>query len=82
MGMRTAREGEGSESRAVRETSSAARQWRGEVGEEDVGGPTPATTQHALQMPGGPSRAAVADDDDELSRLLSLAEADLDAGHL
>uniref|UniRef100_A0A0E0H5H2 Uncharacterized protein n=1 Tax=Oryza nivara TaxID=4536 RepID=A0A0E0H5H2_ORYNI len=33
-------------------------------------------------MPGSPSRAAVADDDDELSRLLSLAEADLDAGHL
>uniref|UniRef100_A0A0E0PVG0 Uncharacterized protein n=1 Tax=Oryza rufipogon TaxID=4529 RepID=A0A0E0PVG0_ORYRU len=40
MGMRTAGEGEGSESRAVRETSSAARRWRGEVGEEDVGGPT------------------------------------------
>lgn len=35
-------------------------------------------------MPGGPSRAADADDDDddELSRLLSLAEADLEAGRL
>uniref|UniRef100_A0A0E0B052 Uncharacterized protein n=1 Tax=Oryza glumipatula TaxID=40148 RepID=A0A0E0B052_9ORYZ len=44
--------------------------------------PTPATTQHAPPMPGGPSRVADADDDDELSRLLSLAEANLDAGHL
>uniref|UniRef100_A0A0E0BZU1 Uncharacterized protein n=1 Tax=Oryza meridionalis TaxID=40149 RepID=A0A0E0BZU1_9ORYZ len=33
-------------------------------------------------MPDGPSRTADADDDDELSRLLYLAGADLDAGHL
>ncbi|XP_066160375.1 vegetative cell wall protein gp1-like [Oryza sativa Japonica Group] len=44
--------------------------------------PTPATTQHAPPMPGGPSRVADADDDDELSHLLSLAEANLNAGHL
>uniref|UniRef100_A0A0D3H456 Uncharacterized protein n=1 Tax=Oryza barthii TaxID=65489 RepID=A0A0D3H456_9ORYZ len=33
-------------------------------------------------MPGGPSRVADADDDDELSHLLSLAEANLNARHL
>uniref|UniRef100_A0A0E0F3Y5 Uncharacterized protein n=1 Tax=Oryza meridionalis TaxID=40149 RepID=A0A0E0F3Y5_9ORYZ len=44
--------------------------------------PIPATTQHAPPMPSGPSCAAVADDGDELSHLLSLAEADLDDGHL
>uniref|UniRef100_A0A0E0FUM0 Uncharacterized protein n=1 Tax=Oryza nivara TaxID=4536 RepID=A0A0E0FUM0_ORYNI len=33
-------------------------------------------------MPGGPSRATVADDNDELSRLISVAEADLDVSHV
>jgi hypothetical protein len=81
--MRTAGEGEGSESRAVGKTSSAARRRRGDGEDRRASAaPTPATTQHAPPMPGSPSRAAVADDDDELSRLLSLAEADLDAGHL
>uniref|UniRef100_A0A0E0PLV7 Uncharacterized protein n=1 Tax=Oryza rufipogon TaxID=4529 RepID=A0A0E0PLV7_ORYRU len=70
-------EEEGSESRAAGETVSAAR-WERRAS----AAPTPATTQHTPPMPGGPSRAAVADDDDELSRLLSLAKANLDAGHL
>uniref|UniRef100_A0A0D3HVR9 Uncharacterized protein n=1 Tax=Oryza barthii TaxID=65489 RepID=A0A0D3HVR9_9ORYZ len=54
-----------------RRTSSRTR--RGKVGEEGGGGPH--TRNH-------PARAADANDDDELLRLLSLAETDLDAGHL
>ncbi|BAT17678.1 Os12g0564750, partial [Oryza sativa Japonica Group] len=54
-----------------RRTSSRTR--RGKVGEEGGGGPH--TRNH-------PARAADANDDDELLRLLSLAETDLDASHL
>nr|XP_025882021.1 uncharacterized protein LOC112939317 [Oryza sativa Japonica Group] len=49
MGMRTAGEGEGSESRAVRETLSAARQWRGERATTTSAASTPTTQQDQIR---------------------------------
>uniref|UniRef100_A0A0E0EMT5 Uncharacterized protein n=1 Tax=Oryza meridionalis TaxID=40149 RepID=A0A0E0EMT5_9ORYZ len=88
--MRTAGEGEGSESRAAGETASAARRQRRRGGKQK----RVMMRRLTLEGRGGrggrrrplhrnhPARAVDADNDDELSRLLSLAKADLNASHL